>query len=63
MVFADAGTPPSSIRDYIEDMLNELAELAERVQEAQLAASIRNASIVAAGVNAAHFAAKIQQAR
>ncbi len=63
MVFADPGAPPSSIRDYIEDMLNELAELADRVQEAQLASSIRNAGIIAAGVNAAHFAARIKQAR
>jgi hypothetical protein len=63
MVFTDAGTPPSSIRDYIEDMLQELADLAERVQEPQLAASIRTAGVLAAGINAALVAERLRQPR
>ena len=52
MNFPAAGLPPASIRDYIEDMLNELAELADRLDEPNLATSIRQASLAAARTNA-----------
>ena len=52
MTFLSAGAPPSSIRAYVEDMLNELAELADRVEEARLATAIRGASVIAAESNA-----------
>jgi len=52
MTFLNAGAPPSSIRAYVEDMLNELAELADRVQEPRLATAIRNACVIAAEANA-----------
>ena len=52
MTFPDAGTPPASIGDYIEDMLNELAELAERLHDSVLTAAIREAGMKAAQVNA-----------
>ncbi len=52
MTFPNAGAPPSSIGAYVEDMLNELAELSDRINERALAAAIRNASVAAASANA-----------
>ena len=57
MPFLSAGAPPSSIRAYVEDMLNELAELADRVEEARLATAIRGASVIAAESNAREWLA------
>lgn len=37
----DAGQPPQGVRDYIESMLEELAELASRSGELKLAATLR----------------------
>ena len=53
MMFPDAGTPPASIGDYIEDMLNELAEMAERLHDSVLTTAIREAGLKAAHANAA----------
>jgi hypothetical protein len=47
-----AGLPPASIGDYIEDMLNELAELADRLEDVVLAAAIRQAGLAATYANA-----------
>jgi hypothetical protein len=52
MSFPAAGLPPASVSDYIEDMLNELAELADRLGDGALAAAIRQAGLVAAHANA-----------
>jgi hypothetical protein len=52
MTFPDAGTPPSSMGAYVEDMLNELAEIADRLNDLALAAAIRKASLAAANGNA-----------
>jgi len=52
MNFPSAGVPPSSIGAYIEDMLNELAALADQLENGALAASIRQASLEAASANA-----------
>jgi hypothetical protein len=52
MTFPDAGMPPSTIGAYVEDMLNELAEMADRLNELDLATAIRNASVAAARANA-----------
>jgi hypothetical protein len=34
--FRDAGMPPSSMRAYVEDMLNELADMADRLNDLDL---------------------------
>jgi hypothetical protein len=52
MNFQSAGIPPATVGAYIEDMLNELAELADRLEDAVLAAAIRQAGLAAAHANA-----------
>ena len=52
MPFPSAGLPPAAIGDYIEDMLNELAELADRLGDVVLATAIRQAGLAAAHANA-----------
>jgi hypothetical protein len=52
MVYPNAGTPPSSIGAYVEDMLNELADLADRINDLALADAIRQAGLAAANSNA-----------
>ncbi len=52
MSFRDAGMPPSSMRAYVEDMLNELADMADRLNDLDLATAIRNAGVAAAASNA-----------
>ncbi len=52
MTFRDAGMPPSSMRAYVEDMLNELADMADRLNDLDLATAIRNAGVAAAASNA-----------
>jgi len=48
----DAGSPPPSIGAYIEDMLGELADLADQIEAPVLAGMIRQAGEAAAAVNA-----------
>ena len=45
---AAAAPPPGDVLDYIEDMLAELAGLAERIGERKLASSMRLLAIEAA---------------
>ncbi len=52
VTFRDAGMPPSSMRAYVEDMLNELADMADRLNDLDLATAIRNAGVAAAAANA-----------
>jgi hypothetical protein len=46
------GAPPSTIRAYVEDMLHELADLADGLHEPRLACAIRGAGAIAAETNA-----------
>ncbi len=50
VTFRDAGMPPCSMRAYVEDMLNELADMADRLNDLDLATAIRNAGVAGAKV-------------
>ena len=58
MTLTDAGAPPASIRAYIEDMLLEIADLADHVNEPRLAAAVRQAGILSAEINARAWAGR-----
>jgi hypothetical protein len=51
MELADRGVPPASTAEFIEDMLNQLAEMADRLGDEDLASSIRSAGSIAARKN------------
>ena len=52
MNHSDAGSPPPSIGAYIEDMLGELAALADQIEAPGLAGLIRQAGDAATAMNA-----------
>jgi hypothetical protein len=52
MDLMNPGVPPASVGEFIEDMLNQLAEMADRKGDETLASSIRSAGSVAARANA-----------
>ncbi len=44
--------PPATVRAYVEDMLHELADLADGLHEPGLTDAIRSAGVIAAETNA-----------